>query len=55
MTKDHKFRFGVKGNPLKSFFGIRKLREKRIFPKGYQDTWEYVSEYFRVNNFFVGN
>jgi hypothetical protein len=50
----HKYRFGVNGNPLKSFFAIRKLREKRSFPKGCSDTWDYVSEYFRLNNYFVG-
>jgi hypothetical protein len=49
----HKYRFGVKGNPLKSFFAARKLREKRTFPESYQDTWDYVSKYFELNRYFV--
>lgn len=52
---DHQYRFGVHCKPLKSFFGKRKFREKRKWPKGFSDTWDYVAEYFRLNNFFVEN
>jgi hypothetical protein len=53
MIKPHKYRFGVNGNPLKSFFGKRKVKEKRTFPEHCSDTWDYVARYFSMNNYFV--
>lgn len=53
-TSQHKYRFGVTGKPLKSFFSRRKVKEHRNFPKGFIGTWEYVKAYFELNNYFVG-
>jgi hypothetical protein len=31
-VSDHKYRFGVNGNPLASFFKQKKVRQTRLFP-----------------------
>lgn len=43
---DHKYRFGVNGNALNSFFKKRKVKEKRIFPKVFNN---YVDTYYKEN------
>lgn len=45
-VKQHKYRFGVSGNPLKSFFGTSKLKEKRVYPWNFNGTMDYVKNYF---------
>lgn len=55
MRCEHKYRFGASGKPLKSFFGRKAFKERRIFPKYINDTREYVAAYFRLNSGFVEN
>lgn len=50
---EHKYRFGVTGNYLRTLFPRRVKRTKRNFPKGYYDMQAYVREYFRINPFFM--
>lgn len=45
--RDHKYRFGVNGNYLRTLFPRRIKRTMRSFPKAYQG--DYVSAYFEIN------
>lgn len=47
---DHKFRFGVNGDFLRSSIYPRRRREKRNFPKHINETWPYVKAYFEMNS-----
>jgi hypothetical protein len=48
---NHKYRFGVNGNYLRTLFPRKIKKEKRYFPPKYYDTKAYVIEYFKINSF----
>lgn len=49
---EHKFRFNAKGEFLKSSIFPRKIKkDRRTYPKAgkFNDTWQYIQEYFSIN------
>lgn len=50
MGSEHIYRFTKTGKPSLRFFKKRVAKEKRIFPKFFND---YVSEYYKVNEHII--